>query len=278
MPNQELITFIQNSRIAGQTDDQIRFALKQSGWQDAVLDEAFRPQVIRAPLPSVTQNFQSPVITDGNHTSGKKIFLSVIIVVVLLLGAASVAYYFYASNKTSSETSSVSTTTSTQQLPIVAQSEISTTTVTAPTQTQSTSTGPKETLLAMGKDLSQLMVGMEFKDSKDTDLLVKSTVFAQFINRYMTAASVKEFEAFQDIQKTMFFMFGLVLVVPDQSSIIKGNITGSTATFNYSRSGGSMSDNVSKTDLIAKCTVKMVLENGSWKLDYTNGNVACTNS
>ncbi len=41
MPNQQLTDYIKNSKVAGQTDEQIKSALISSGWQEMDINDAF---------------------------------------------------------------------------------------------------------------------------------------------------------------------------------------------------------------------------------------------
>lgn len=74
MANQELINFIKNSKITGQTDEQIKSILRQSGWQDIDIDEGFKSLGTR-------------------DNPSRKMFAILILTALLLAGGVS-AYYF----------------------------------------------------------------------------------------------------------------------------------------------------------------------------------------
>jgi hypothetical protein len=107
MPNKELIEFINKSRAIGETDEQIKAILKQQGWQDAALNEAFSPKApvmppaqpapIRQSTAPVINNFSADV-AEKKSTTGKVALLSSI-VVILLIGIAFVIYYLLVLNK-----------------------------------------------------------------------------------------------------------------------------------------------------------------------------------
>ncbi len=140
----------------------------------------------------------------------------------------------------------------------------------------------KDTFLAMGEEFTLLIADKNLDDEQEISLLIESTEFIQLINKYMTEDSVKEYESMPDIAKSMFFMFGLVLVLPDSNSNIEEIITGDTATLSYTKDGGTFSgDETTPTDIIIECSVKMILEDGRWKWErspLTNDNVICTAS
>ncbi|MCF7856606.1 hypothetical protein K9N08_03590 [Candidatus Gracilibacteria bacterium] len=142
----------------------------------------------------------------------------------------------------------------------------------------------KDVFLAMGKELTLLITEKNLSldgDMQETSTFINSTEFKNFLDKYMTEGSVEEYESTPDIAKNMFLMFGLILVMPDSNSDIKEVITGSTATLSYTKSAGTWGSETTSTDLTAKCSIKMVLENGDWKWErrpLTNDNVICVTS
>lgn len=146
------------------------------------------------------------------------------------------------------------------------------------------SVGPKETLLAMGNDFSQI-VKLIPKDSPNGpqkySLIYQNSEFKQFLVKYMTAGSIKYIESMPDVEKTMFFMFGLVLVIPDSNAVIAESGSGDTRTLSYAKSAGTFGDSKTSTTITSNCSVKMILESGNWKWErspFTPDNVICTAS
>ena len=139
----------------------------------------------------------------------------------------------------------------------------------------------KDTFLAMGEEFTLLIADKNLDDEQEVSSLIESTEFAQLISKYMTEDSVEEYESMPDISKSMFFMFGLVLVLPDSDSDIEEIITDDIAILNYTKDGGTFGNETTSTDVVTECSVKMILENGEWKWErspFTSDNVICTAS
>lgn len=98
MPNQELIDFIKKSKAAGQTDEQVKSALKQSGWQETDIDDGFKSISISAPAQNYSdvlyRNKQGSNFEVSENKSSKKLVVAIIVIFILLAGGAFGFYYF----------------------------------------------------------------------------------------------------------------------------------------------------------------------------------------
>lgn len=271
--------FIKASRATGQTDEQIKAILKQNGWQDAALAGAFGPQVPQAPLPQPTQiyprtPFVAPTITptitpQQTSSSGSKVLVSVIVILLIAIAAAA-GYYFLVLNKSQPDASLAQDATPAQDqlVPVAVPAAVQ------PDVARTNAASPKDTFLAMEKDFGSFVAGKTNLSTQDVLAIIKSVVFTQFIDTYMTADAVTAFDSMSDTGKSTFFTFGLLAAFAGPNSTIQENIVGTTATLNYN--GASIS--LGTASAVLKCSIKMVLENGSWKWaekPLADNNAAC---
>ena len=96
MINQELLSYINQSKAAGQTDEQIKSALRQIGWQEADIEEGFRSA--SSPVGQYLSGSQAPI--GGQKKSGKKLIIIIVLVLILLAGGA-LAYWKFVLQKQS---------------------------------------------------------------------------------------------------------------------------------------------------------------------------------
>lgn len=111
MPNDQIINFIKQSKSAGQTDEQVKSALKSAGWQEADINDGFKS--VESPLrpaglseaPAAQKSM--PTINYSNFSygrreearigqktsSGRK--LIIILIASLFLSALGTMLYFY---------------------------------------------------------------------------------------------------------------------------------------------------------------------------------------
>jgi hypothetical protein len=136
----------------------------------------------------------------------------------------------------------------------------------------------KDTLLAMEEEFSLLLAEKNIdlnNDDQGLSPFVESVEFAQFIEKYMTEGSVKEYESLPDfnnelipdLSKGMSLALSIFMTMPDSNSNIEEVITDDTVILNYTKSEG-----------VTKCSIKMILENGKWKWErkpFVN-NAICT--
>lgn len=109
MPNDKLLNFVKQSQSAGQTDEQIKAALRSAGWQESDIEEGFKSLKPQITLPAAsappiqTEDVQSysdvlyrrpqNIVVKSKISPGKKSFI--IFVISLLLAGLGTAAYFY---------------------------------------------------------------------------------------------------------------------------------------------------------------------------------------
>ncbi|MDO8552249.1 MAG: hypothetical protein Q7S01_01815 [bacterium] len=102
MINRELADYIEKCRAVGQTDEQIKSALKQSGWPKLTVEEGFKPSAMPMPMPPPVVNSpgalaHSPQVVHSmaqDSKSGNSLIIAISSILVLLaMGAAGFYYY-----------------------------------------------------------------------------------------------------------------------------------------------------------------------------------------
>lgn len=139
-------------------------------------------------------------------------------------------------------------------------------------------TGPKGTMFAMSSEFESLLANakVDFNKPEEAIKFVKSSVYVQFLEKYLTNGKMNEYQQMSDTQKHAFLMFGLVLVIPEKDTNIQETIAGNSAILKYRKSMGVTTVGGTSSPLLGSCSIKMILENKTWRVDI--GDSKCSTS